>query len=421
MHTRIDGVAEGSPASKTVRASDGSPFPLRKGDLITSAAGKALEPGDAVLLRRILFDSPGETIPITIRRGAEVISHLDRDDDGAISPHIEYAGGEEIELRMTVGKLHPSRLGALPREHPVVSKEIPEGAPAHGILRKGDTILRVQGEDSRTRSILQALRYGRGQPVEVTVLRGGEEVDVTLTPGFTSSGQYMVGVEYDSEPVIGEVLPDSPAGRADLRRGDRILEVEGQDLSRWLGLEGFATAVREKYTLTVKRAEETLKVDIVPEPAEEIAYGYGGILFGSPRFVLRSGSIVEAASLGVRGTIEWIGKVFLTIRRLASREIHAKNLGGIVMIADTSYRFATLGLGTMLYFLGIISVNLAILNILPIPILDGGLLFFLLIEKLKGSPVQEKYMVIANYVGLALLLTLMVYVTYNDITRIIVR
>ena len=91
------------------------------------------------------------------------------------------------------------------------------------------------------------------------------------------------------------------------------------------------------------------------------------------------------------------------------------------LLAESSYQFAAMGLGTILYFLGIISVNLAILNVLPIPVLDGGLLLFLLLEKIKGKPVEEKYMVIANYVGLAMLLMLMVYVTKNDIVRIIER
>ena len=87
------------------------------------------------------------------------------------------------------------------------------------------------------------------------------------------------------------------------------------------------------------------------------------------------------------------------------------------MIAVASYAFAEYGIGKLLFFLGLLSINLAIINLLPIPILDGGHLMFLAIEKIKGSPVSETAQAIAQYAGLLILLSLMIYVTWNDIER----
>ena len=101
---------------------------------------------------------------------------------------------------------------------------------------------------------------------------------------------------------------------------------------------------------------------------------------------------------------------------MATQEVSTRNLGGIITISRVSYRLV-LGWTKLLFFLCILSVNLAFLNVLPIPVLDGGYLFFLLIEKLKGSPVSARTLGYSQMVGLVLIVTLMVYVTYNDLLR----
>ncbi|HPF15601.1 MAG TPA: site-2 protease family protein, partial [Planctomycetota bacterium] len=96
-----------------------------------------------------------------------------------------------------------------------------------------------------------------------------------------------------------------------------------------------------------------------------------------------------------------------------------KNLGGVLTIGKVSYQASSMGWTKLLFFLCMLSVNLAFLNVLPIPLLDGGHLFFLLIEGIKGSPVSERIMGYSQLVGLVLILSLMVYVTYQDILRIL--
>jgi regulator of sigma E protease len=110
---------------------------------------------------------------------------------------------------------------------------------------------------------------------------------------------------------------------------------------------------------------------------------------------------------------------YLTLSRILTGDVAGKNLGGIITIGRATYNFAELGLAKLFFFLAILSINLGFLNILPIPILDGGHLLFLLIEKIKGSPVNEKVMGYSQIVGLAFILALLIYVTYNDILRLI--
>ena len=419
-----------SAAFTAIRASDRTRFPLRRGDLITHVAGEPIPLGDGVALQKAFFDRPGEEVVVKFLRSAEVVTNLTRDDEGGIRPEIEYRGGKEEEVLMRLLRLRHHSIGAYPEDPPVVAGEISEGAPAYGILQKGDQILKIEGEDSRTRSLYEAVRYGGGRPVEMVISRDGEEMEVSVTPRFYGGAFYMVGVDNHSDPVIGRVDPESPAERAGLRVGDRILAIDGVELvdttryrrERWRLVVGSLSYKRTKPAkLKIQRGDNTRTVEVMPEPDSELAYGSSKIGLGPPLFNLRSANLLEATRLGVRGTVDWIGRVFLTIRSLVSGRVTPKNLGGPVMIADASYQFATQGFGTILYFLGIISINLAILNILPIPVLDGGLLFFLAIEKIKGSPVKEKHLIIANYMGLALLLSLMVYVTYNDIVRLLQR
>ncbi|MGE3851351.1 MAG: site-2 protease family protein [Planctomycetota bacterium] len=128
---------------------------------------------------------------------------------------------------------------------------------------------------------------------------------------------------------------------------------------------------------------------------------------------------VESIQVGLQKTWVMIQQVFLTLRSLFKGTVHAKNIGGPVMIATVSYKFAGWGLGTFIYFMAIISVNLAIINLLPIPLLDGGHLVFVGIEAIRRKPVSERIQGYATWVGLAMILSLLVFVMYNDIARLL--
>ena len=130
---------------------------------------------------------------------------------------------------------------------------------------------------------------------------------------------------------------------------------------------------------------------------------------------------VEALKVGFQSSIGMLKDGWLTLKRMLLAEVSTKNLGGIISISYVSYSVAEAGLAKLFYFLCLLSVNLAFVNVLPIPLLDGGHLLFLLLEKIKGSPVSERIMGYSQMVGLVLLVGLMVYVTYNDLMRVVFR
>jgi RIP metalloprotease RseP len=145
-----------------------------------------------------------------------------------------------------------------------------------------------------------------------------------------------------------------------------------------------------------------------------------GIYPEQVRFTLRIDSLGASLGAGLRRARDETQNIFRTVRSFFAPKgeaISAKNLGGFIMIFRGAHHSLDAGPGTFLIFLGIISINLAVLNLLPIPVLDGGLLLLLTIEKLRGGPLSEKTTAVFQYAGLALILPLVLFVTYNDIVR----
>jgi regulator of sigma E protease len=128
--------------------------------------------------------------------------------------------------------------------------------------------------------------------------------------------------------------------------------------------------------------------------------------------------IFEAVAFGLQDTYNLIIQVYQNLRGMLQRRISVDNLGGPVMIAQAAYRIAGYDFWEFVFFIGMISVNLAVINFLPIPVLDGGHMVFLLYEKIRGKPASEGIRVGATYAGLALILCLMIFVLYQDISRL---
>ena len=138
-----------------------------------------------------------------------------------------------------------------------------------------------------------------------------------------------------------------------------------------------------------------------------------GIAFAPVEQTTRLG-LLQACAVGSRKAFRWIPRIYMSFRGLIVGSIPAKNVQGPISIAVYIYEAAKQGAGTLAYFLAFISINLALLNLLPVPILDGGHILFTIVEKVKGSPVGERVQAIASYVGLVLLVALMLFALFND-------
>jgi regulator of sigma E protease len=175
------------------------------------------------------------------------------------------------------------------------------------------------------------------------------------------------------------------------------------------------TAPIKLVKLKIQRGKETESVEIVPEADKSWPLAERGWVFMPDERRQKADSVAEAIGLGLRDTGNFMMQVFQTLRGMITGRLSVKNLGGPITIAKTAYRIAGYDMWEFIFFLGLISVNLAVINFLPIPVLDGGHMVFLLYEKILRRPASEAVRVGATYAGLAIILSLMVFVIYLDL------
>ncbi len=316
--------------------------------------------------------------------------------------------------------------------------EAPPGSPAAAAgLATGDVVTRVGGAPVSNWEELDTLvRKGRpGTPLVVEVRRGSGGVTATVVPrameGRDEFGQRVVetgiGVRPLVLPRISEVIADLPAARAGLRKGDLVRRVGSEPVATWDELAARIRAAKpgEPLVLTVLRGDTELAIPVVPEIHE--SKGQNGATVREARIgigqsqetVLQRYSPGHALVKAAGNTWYLVTLTAKVVVKLVTRDVPAKSLGGPILIAQLAGARARQGLHDFLLFLGLLSVNLGILNLLPIPILDGGHLLFFAIEGVIRKPLSLQARAMAQQVGLALILMLVALVFYNDIARLI--
>jgi regulator of sigma E protease len=227
------------------------------------------------------------------------------------------------------------------------------------------------------------------------------------------------------KPAIGSVRTGSPALAAGLEKGDLITHINGSAINSWDEMAEIINASQGRtLRLSVRRQESTLNFSITPEQVtaknifgENIQRYVIGITASGESFS-KDLNLFQAVSESLTQTYRVIELMVVIIAKLIKGDISTDTLGGPIMIAQMAGDSAKAGIGSLISFIAVISINLAIINILPIPVLDGGHLLFFLIEAIKGRPVSIKVREVAQQVGLFILILLMILVFYNDITRI---
>ena len=298
------------------------------------------------------------------------------------------------------------------------------GSDALG-LRTDDRVVRVDGKglvsagDWRD-AVLAA--WTERRPLKVDI-RAGSEMRTALwePPSRADALDLVLGVALspDLESTRVTVTPEGGGWLAGLRPGDRILSVDGAEVSDWEALRERVAAAADSelgMELRVERAGEDRPLVVTARAARPPVIDYG-FSFMNASYMFQADGFVEALQVGVASSIKLLEDTWLTLKRMFLAQVSTQNMGGIISISRMSYSWAESGWSKLFYFLCILSINLAFLNVLPIPLLDGGHLLFLLIEKLKGSPVSERALGYSQMVGLVFIVGLMVYVTYNDLMR----
>jgi regulator of sigma E protease len=229
----------------------------------------------------------------------------------------------------------------------------------------------------------------------------------------------------ETRVLVGEVTPDGPAALAGLAEGSEIVAINGESVSHFDSLRVRINArVEESVEVTWVYEGDTITKSITtmasPMPNLEGGVDTVGII-GFQQKIIGYERYGFGESIA-RGFVTTHELVYLTVRfvkQLVTAQVSVKMIGGPLFIAQQSGREAEKGAASLFFFMALLSVNLAVLNILPIPVLDGGHLVFLAIEKIKGSPVSIRARMIAQQVGVVLLLSLILLVTYNDVLRVL--
>ncbi len=236
---------------------------------------------------------------------------------------------------------------------------------------------------------------------------------------YTISGQQIM------IPEIGQVTKNSPAYYAGFLKGDVIISVEGDAIEAWSEIKSAVhNSAGKPLKMTIKRGEKFINLTVVPEASvvknifgEEVKLALIGIV-PSGEMERLDLEPWQAIKEGSKETRKWIKLTCLVIVKLFQGSISIKTVGGPILIGQMTGQLAQESLVYLIPLMAIISINLGILNLLPVPILDGGFIIFLLIEIFLGRPVSIKKREMAQKVGLALLVLLMVVVTLNDLSRI---
>jgi len=247
--------------------------------------------------------------------------------------------------------------------------------------------------------------------------------------GFLSVKLPVAIPELDSmTTTIENVMDDSPAMKAGLKKDDAIVAINGVSVMDWSEMsELFSKNPGKEVVLKIKRGNEFINIQIIPdavktkdESGNEVVVGRIGISKKMGAKIIQSSSIFSAPFKAVEAVYDWVVLTVEVVIKLVSGSVSAKQVGGPILIVDAAAKAASIGAFAYFNFIAIISINLAILNLLPVPVLDGGHILFFAIEAVRGRPLNDKIIMIANKVGMALLLLLIAFVFYNDITRIVV-
>ncbi len=294
-----------------------------------------------------------------------------------------------------------------------------EGSAA-GFMRE-DCILEVGGTPVETWTDTgPALINRAGEELVFKVERNGQEHLIVLAAENNAlEGLQAIGLLPRQDAVIGTLSPQMPAASAGLLEGDRILAIGDRVVSSWYDLKEIIQSIGGESTpFRILRNEQVMTFDITPSRGGEA----GSYLIGiapQQETLFKRFPFVEAVSAGFDRTLELIDLTLVFIQKLFAGHVSTSNIGGPITVVQVAGQAAQTDMSSILSVLAFLSIQLGILNLLPIPILDGGHLFFNLFELVFRKPLSMRAREIAQQIGLVLLLLLMVLAFYNDIVRIL--
>lgn len=298
-------------------------------------------------------------------------------------------------------------------------------------LKTGDTIVSVNNEKIRSWNEFASLiaekpnekiEIGLSDNRKISLTVGEKEVDDIFGDkekvGF-------IGASLQIDAIIGEVMPSSAAEKAGFLKNDKIVSINGEKITSWTNSATYIRGNPEKeLVVEVERAGNIVELKVTPEAkkqmeqGKETTIGLIGIKPIEGNTTVHYGP-VAAMGLGLEKSYELTKLIYIGFAKLIKQEIPSDSLGGPILIVQTAAQSADSGFATLLIFMAAISINLAVFNLLPIPVLDGGQLAIITAEGVMGRPLGEKALGAFQMFGFVIILSLMVFAFYNDIMRLI--
>lgn len=388
---------------------------LLPGDVIIRVQGKWTDAPTFSQAVRAL--EPDSAIQLEVARGDRIISMTLRTRSQGTIRGMSFS--PTLNPLLLMSKDNPIRIGQTDREYTDATK-----------LQEGDVLVSIDGLPATAALLRELSRSTSSEPLDVVAIRPsvasddpleGERISAQTTMAQLMRG--LTGIDESAQPEI-VAISDKVSEKTGLKRRDVLLEIDGQPATIALLRAIEHDRVGEEIPVKVRRpalgfglvrGEETLDTNIEVASVELI-----GVVWGTKTVFRRSApaEVIPAAFAECDKVVRQIGT---TVVRLFTGRLSPSMLGGPVMIADVTAQAVSYGFFNVLDIMALISVNLCILNLLPLPVLDGGQLLFVGIEAIRRKPVSVKFAETVGQVGLLLIIGLFVYVTFNDISRVVDR
>jgi regulator of sigma E protease len=430
--------AKGEPDEQAfARLTNALTSAVRPHEVITKLNGKAVGAGDYLMLRKLVDGNTGQPIEITVRTaaGGERVT--------SVMPTVAgQFGGED----WSVGGLRPRPSVASVQGNGPVKKPAPDG-PAEGQILPGDILLgatlAVAPFDHTSATPLTVFieavdRAGQeGKPLVVDLLRSGKEIKTApMVPvAMKTNGQkkYRLGLGFMpdvGEMTIGTVAETSAAKKVGIEPGWKIISAGGKPVGNWLALgtvigeapsvAGGGKVIPLELALPDGTKREVQLTLTGPEAAAAALRAELPIDIDVATEIRKTDSLLTAAKWGLAATRDFVLQSYVTVLRMTQRSLSPTNLQGPLGIVHTGGLIAwSKPPDWILWFICMISANLAVVNFLPLPILDGGHFVLLCLEKARGKPLSERAMAAIQMTGLALIGCIFLFVTFNDLTRLL--
>lgn len=372
---------------------------LRAGDRILSIDGTPIKHG--VDMISLIHNKPGEPVTLVVQRNHKTltVTGVPRWQVRFLDASWSFMAGDRAEVQ---DELAPKTRGAR-------------------VLQPNDVLMKVNGRDIRSgQQLVDAIEQNDGKPVELELLRGGKHVAVRVAPDvqwveYLGVRWAFPGAYMETE---GKIEPNSPAGRLKLKLGDRLVSINGHKIKTPTQM---ISAVKAAGTapadLVMKGDEKSRKVTASgSQTTPRVGYYDAiGLLGFAPAPSLKRTSFQESFKRGIQITI---GSAQQIVKTLTSSKRLAEDVGGPVLIARQTAQSVALGPYWVLLELGMLSLSLAVINLIPIPVLDGGHLAIILVESVRRKRLTAQQMATVQAVGLVIVFTLVLVVLFSDLSKI---